>query len=118
MSAQIIIVCTDKGQHGRLELARLRRTSAGVEHVRTRNAPTPGGPTATLRAPGEAPSLLGATIPVAAPDVRDDFEGRQKFRFQCPVCLRDDKWGEATATHRVDALLAAGMSTVDISRIP
>ncbi len=113
------VVCSDRGQHGRLELGGLRLGRSGVvEDVRVRTAPAPWGPGGALIEPTGERHALGPTVPARAPETRADHEGRTKFRYTCPVCSRDVPWNLETATKYFWGVRAAGRSVVDISLLP
>lgn len=115
----VAVVCTDRGQHGRHELGRLRRTEAGVEQMTTRSGAAPWARGARVVLEGEEESSnLPSRIIQNAPDVTADYEGASRFRFHCPSCRRDVPWNLHTATTLVDGYLAAGRRVIDVSMLP
>lgn len=118
MRGDLIVVCSDRGQHGRHELGRLRQGADGAEAVRNRQAPAPWGAGATIGAQEAGGNSLGATTLVPAPETRANHEGRTRFRYTCPACRRDVKWNKDTADLVFAGTAAAGVSTVDVSLLP
>ena len=116
----VVVVCTDRGNHGQLELDQLRRTATGVESFRLRRgaAPWPAGSKMTLPTEGGEQHQLGNRVAATAPDTREDYDGRAKWRFHCRVCGRDVPWKEETAIKVVDGYLADGRRVVDVSLLP
>lgn len=115
MSRVVAVVCSDRGEHGVLELGRLRRTADGLAPVAVRRAPSPPGSAVVDPADGHTVRL--GPLPVAAPPTRDDHDGRSRFRWRCPVCRRDVQLVEATARALVDGLIAAGLDRLDVSAL-
>jgi len=120
MTDTVVVVCTDRGNHGQMELDQLRRTADGVVSLRVRQgaAPWPAGSKMTLPTEGGEQHRLGNRAAATAPDTREDYDGRTRWRFHCRVCGRDVPWNEESAIKVVDACLAANRRVVDVSLMP
>ena len=103
------VVCSDRGQHGRMGIATLVRTDDGVEELRWRAA----GDTHPVEGRQRATRVLHLT-----PTSRDDHAGRKRFRFRCDGCGLDKPMTGATLLPIVDAYSEAGTHAMDLSRLP
>lgn len=120
MPEEFRIVCTDRGEHGSLDLGGLRIGAHGVEEVRLRQSVAPWGKGAVAFEPGEeVRHPLDVRVPIVAGSVRVDYDGRRRFQFRCKVCYPryDVKWTEATAVRVLNGYEAAGRRVIDISRL-
>jgi len=95
---RILLYCTDRGTHGERRLA-------------------------WLLAELEAGERVMALVPWIHPNrLRRDEAARPVQRGtlripRCPTCPRDVQMGQENALRRYDALIAAGLDTLDISSI-
>lgn len=109
------VVCTDRGEHGRRTLGQLRRTAEGVEDVRYRVGATPTGEVEVVDG---LPMISHHRGLLPVDDVRDDYDGRFRFRYPCRTCGRDVPLTAITATRLLDGLHDAGQRVVDVSLLP
>lgn len=108
----IAVVCTDDGQHARLDFEPVVvRADGTVDTMTTRKAALPGA--------GKLGSAIGQRVVVNTDGHRDDFQGRRAWRWVCPVCKRDVKLNDASLTKIAHAYIEAGARRVlDISLLP
>jgi hypothetical protein len=105
------IVCTDRGQHGRVTIAELDRASDG--QLTHRSSYTKRAP--WVRGAESDGTAVTDRVVMPAENPRDDYEGLERWRFKCKRCRRDvilppDKLHAAFDAPRVMA--------IDISLIP
>lgn len=75
---RISVVCTGKGSHGSRTLVQFDLDDHGPREVPAREAPFRGGQI------DEHTTILNRSI-VPARSTRDDYAGRVKYKFQCPI---------------------------------
>lgn len=102
---QIAMACTDRGQHPWMALGDLsnsweERTSRRTSVVRANR--------------GFVYGVVGERLKNQAVWI----DHRQRVHVQCPRCGRHVQWTPDSALKMLEALHAAGMSQLDVSRAP
>lgn len=109
MSREIVITCTDRGRHGRVTVQRLKeRESGGVEAERTYETRGEWSRSSTM----DEISVTDRAV-MLAPDPREDFDGRERWRLVCRKCGRD----VVLSGEKVRLALAARVASLDISLV-
>jgi len=117
VTEQIEIVCTDRGTHGRVAFTPLKLVGDRVEAAAIRKAAAPKlqGAEAVLPEVSDETFALPGYVYVVAVNVSEDFEGRRRFRFTCPICSLDKPIREDTALVLARGYLDAGRRAIDLS---
>lgn len=107
--SRVTVVCSDKGQHGQLDLQAFDVTEDGdIIEVTARDQAFRGGTT-----DDGATVANRAVVPVISD--REVFEGHVKYRFLCSVCGRDTALAEGRLRAALVVLATTKRKTLDIS---
>lgn len=118
---ELEIVCTNHGQHGRWSFGRIFRTAQGrVDVVPLRRAPTGKAASVAVTVDGEEPrpAMLHNQTLIKARDITDDFDGRRRFRFNCPRCSLDQPMSEESAACAIENSQTLGQRVVNLRPAP
>ena len=111
MSEFIAVVCTDRGQHARMNFESIIvRDDGTVDTMKTRKAALPGS--------GTLGSSIGQRVVIATDGHRDDYDGRRRWRWVCDTCGRDVALNEDTFTAIVRAYAENHRRVLDLSLLP
>lgn len=107
---RIKVMCTDRGQHAEVTLHRLSIHADHIDYLRFKEKRGPWGRNSST--PSGTSVTNAAIVPVDSP--REDYQGRERWRFVCGRCRRD----VVVTGDRLRRIAENGVSSVDISLIP
>ncbi len=113
-SESVTVTCTDRGQHTRTALASLTVNTDGT--LAADRARTQRGAWGRSASAEDGTSIADFAV-VSTSTSRDDYEGRERWRFRCPRCRRDVILSGERCSAAVRALLDAGVSDLDVSLV-
>jgi len=107
----IAVVCTDRGQHARMNLGTIMvREDDSVATMTTRKAALPGS--------GSLGAAIGQRVVVGTDGNRDDHDGHRRWRWICGTCRRDVVLNETSLTALARAWVDSGRRVLDVSELP
>lgn len=111
VDSSIAVVCTDRGQHARMNFEAITiRADGTVATMTTRKAALPGS--------GALGSGIGQRVVVATDGHREDYAGRRRWRWVCKTCGRDVALNQDSLVKLALGLVAANQRVFDISHVP
>jgi hypothetical protein len=116
MTTTIAVICTGKGDHGRIDFDSFTVDGGNIEHVNVRRGRSPiQGQGTAVEDGAELPISIGARMVVPVKPAQAD---NGTWRWRCPQCGRDRPLANANLRKALLGLAANSVLTLDVSLLP